>query len=297
MTQHAPVSPFPRLSTTVARPAHGSTAGGSSAAGSSAPDASGSGSGTGSAPSRGILLAHGATGSIADNFTGLIPVLTASGHTVVAPDYPGSGETPRAEEPLTLDALADAIVAEAVEAGVETFTLLGFSVGTAVSVRAAVRHPERVRGLVLTAGFVRPDARARLWSELWLRLLANEDYAGLARARAIAAWGPRYLDAMSPEQREAVLDPRPELLQPGTAEQTALIAEVDAVDDLPRVSVPTLVISTSQDGLIHPDGSRYLADHIPGAEYAELETGHLPMAERPEEWHELIETFLAKHGL
>src|SRR5438477_11071253 len=97
-----PGSALPRLSTTVA----------------GAPDGPG------------ILLAHGATGSVRSNYEELIPVLAASGHRIVAPDYPGSGDTPRADGPSTLDALADALVAEAGAAGLDTFTLIGFSMGT-----------------------------------------------------------------------------------------------------------------------------------------------------------------------
>ncbi|MCX5444863.1 alpha/beta fold hydrolase [Streptomyces nigrescens] len=138
----------------------------------------------------GILLAHGATGSIQGNYGDLIPALVASGHRVVAPDYPGSGKTPRATGPLELDALADALVAEALAAGLETFTLIGYSMGTAVSVRAATRHPERVRGLVLTAGLAAADARTTVWLDLYLHLLERADYTGFARARALSGFAP-----------------------------------------------------------------------------------------------------------
>jgi hypothetical protein len=42
--------------------------------------------------------------------------------------------------------------------------------------------------------------------------------------------------------------------------------------------------------------ARYLAG-IPGAQLAETESGHLPMAERPEQWGQLITTFLTRHNL
>ncbi|NYI05092.1 alpha/beta fold hydrolase [Allostreptomyces psammosilenae] len=116
----------------------------------------------------GLLLAHGATGSIETNFAPVLPAL-AAGHTVVAPDYPGSGATPAATAPLTLDALADALVAEAEAAGVDRCTVLGFSLGTAVAVRAATRHPDRVAGLVLTAGFATPDPGLRRATHDWQR--------------------------------------------------------------------------------------------------------------------------------
>ncbi|KUL37480.1 alpha/beta hydrolase [Streptomyces sp. NRRL F-4489] len=245
----------------------------------------------------GVLLAHGATGSVRDNYGTLIPALTATGHRVVASDYPGSGETPRAGGPLELDALADAVVAEAVAAGLETFTAIGFSMGTAVAVRAAARHPERVRGLVLTAGLAKADARARVWLDLWLRLLDHGDYQGFAQARALSGLSPQQFNALPPEELAAVLDPDPALPPAGSAEQAALAREVDTTADLPGIAVPTLVIATTLDALLDPANSRYLADHIPGAEYAEVASGHLPMVERNEEWLALIGDFLAARGL
>ncbi|MFB7637160.1 alpha/beta fold hydrolase [Streptomyces sp. NPDC056149] len=245
----------------------------------------------------GVLLAHGATGSVRDNYGTLIPALTATGHRVVAPDYPGSGQTPRAEGPLELDALADAVVAEAVAAGQETFTAIGFSMGTAVAVRAAARHPERVRGLVLTAGLARANARARIWVDLWLRLLERDDYQGFAQARTLAALSPAALDALAPAELAAYLDPDPTLPQAGSAEQAALVKALDTTADLPGLAVPTLVVATTLDPLIDPSHSRYLADHIPGAEYVEIATGHLPMVERNAEWLALIGDFLAARGL
>ncbi|MGW1375319.1 alpha/beta fold hydrolase [Streptomyces sp. NPDC002446] len=245
----------------------------------------------------GILLAHGATGSVQSNYGALIPALAASGHRVVAPDYPGSGETPRATDPLELDALADAVVAEATAAGLETFTLIGYSLGTAVSVRAAARHPARVRGLVLTAGLARADHYTTVWMELWLRLLARGDHTGFAQTGALAAFSPALLNALSPAELATVLDPDANPAPIGAADQAALVGTVDTTADLPGITVPTLVIATTLDALVPPSNSRYLADHIPGAEYAELATGHLPMVESPKEWQGLIQDFLTRHGL
>ncbi|GCB93192.1 alpha/beta fold hydrolase [Streptomyces noursei] len=245
----------------------------------------------------GVLLAHGATGSVRDNYGTLIPALTATGHRVVAPDYPGSGQSPRAAGPLELDALADAVVAEAVAAGVETFTMVGFSMGTAVSVRAAARHPERVRGLVLTAGLAKADTRAQVWLDLWLRLLDHGDYQGFAQARTLSGLSAERLGALSPAELAAALDPDPTLPPAGSAEQAALVKALDTTADLPGIAVPTLVIATTQDALLDPAHSRYLAEHIPGAQYAEVASGHLPMVERNAEWLALIGDFLAARGL
>src|SRR5690349_21713166 len=105
---------------------------------------------TGSGPA--VVLAHGAGGGIEANFGSLIPLL-AERHTVIGSDYPADDTV------LTLDGLADALVEEAVAAGADRFPIIGFSLGTAVAVRAAVRHPDRITGLVLAAGLARADHR------------------------------------------------------------------------------------------------------------------------------------------
>jgi len=66
----------------------------------------------------GLVLAHGAGGSIQSNFGALITPL-ARRFTVIGPDYPGSGMTPRATRPLQLNELADQVVDAAHVAGVE----------------------------------------------------------------------------------------------------------------------------------------------------------------------------------
>ncbi|MGK5546270.1 alpha/beta fold hydrolase [Streptomyces sp. URMC 127] len=244
----------------------------------------------------GLLLAHGAGGSIQGNYAPVIRAL-AEHHTVVAPDYPGSGATPRAEAPLTLDGLVDGIVAAADEAGLDTFTLLGYSLGTLVSVRTAARYPDRVRGLVLTAGLARPDNRTRSALAIWQRLLAAGDTEGFAHFVALTGFGETFFNAVPERELPAFLELIAAGVPAGAAEQAAVVADSDTTPHLAGISVPTLVIATAQDTLVSPANSRFLADRIPGAEYAEIATGHVPMAEQPRAWEKLILEFLARKEL
>ena len=201
----------------------------------------------------GILLAHGATGSVEGNYGGLLPALSASGHHVVAPDYPGSGDSPRATGPLELDALADAVVAAATGAGLETFTVIGYSMGAAVAVRAAARHPERVRGLVLTAGLARADARTTVWMDLFLHVLERADHAGFAQARALAGLAPERLNSLDARRTGHRIRPGPvppaERL-PRTGRARAHLGHHR--QDPWRHRGPTLIIATTLDPLVHP---------------------------------------------
>ncbi|MFI8927086.1 alpha/beta fold hydrolase [Streptomyces sp. NPDC053474] len=239
----------------------------------------------------GVLLAHGAGGSIAANYGPVLDALTPT-HRVVGVDYPGTGATPRSQTPLTLDALADELVAAADAEGLETFALVGYSLGTAVALRAATRHPQRVTALVLTAPFARPDTRTRLTAEVWRGLAASGDRDTLARFLLPLALSPAALESLSPEDLEATLRGTADTAPEGTADHVDLVARVDVRADLAGIAVPTLAVITTEDQLVPPALQRQAAAGIAGARTADLATGHLPFAEKPAEWQRLISDFL-----
>ncbi|WP_405658752.1 alpha/beta fold hydrolase [Streptomyces sp. RK9] len=249
-----------------------------------------------------LLLAHGAGGSVEANFGAVLPGLAAA-HRAVAVDYPGSGRTPRAKEPLTLDTLADELIAAADAEGADTFALAGYSLGTAVAVRTAARHPDRVKALVLTAPFARPDTRMTLTAQTWHHLApsrdqdkptSSRDRDTLARFLLPLALSPEALDALTPEQLAATLRGTADSAPEGTADQVDLVIRTDVRADLAAITAPTLVITTTRDQLVPPALQREVAAGIKGARVAETATGHLPFAEAPAEWQQLITDFLAE---
>ncbi len=240
----------------------------------------------------GLLLAHGAGGGVEANFAPLIDELART-HTVIGADYPGSGATPRSTTPLSLDGLADSLVAAAVRAGVPRFTVLGYSLGTAVAVRAATRHPERVTGLILTAGFSRLDNRMRLGIEVWRRLL-DGDRRTLAEFLTYAATDPVRLAELTPEALGEAVENLAATIPPGSPEHVDLVASVDTRAELPRISVPTLVVATTRDQLVSADLGRELAHGISGARLVEIDCGHAIGAEAPAEWLKVVTDFLRR---
>ncbi|MFI6580940.1 alpha/beta fold hydrolase [Embleya sp. NPDC050493] len=241
----------------------------------------------------GLLLAHGAGGGISANYG---PILTglAAGHTVVGVDLPGAGDTPRATAALELDELADQLVAAGVAEGLETFAVSGYSLGGAVAVRAATRHPERVTALVLTAPFAHADHRLRLVARVWRGLYESGDRATFAAFVTPLALSPTALAALSADDLADALRTSADTPPPGTPEHTELIERVDVRADLAAIDVPVLVVSTTGDRLVEPNHHHALAAGLRTARVHELDAGHLPFAERPVEWEAAITGFLAE---
>ncbi|QKW23440.1 alpha/beta fold hydrolase [Kitasatospora sp. NA04385] len=243
----------------------------------------------------GLVLAHGAGGSIEANYGPVLGALAAR-HTVVGVDWPGTGGSPRAARQLDADELADQLVAAADAEGLDRFALAGFSLGAPVAVRAAARHPERVSALVLTAAFAHRDAPLELAARLWAELYASGRHDLLAEFLTLVAFSTGALRSAEPAALRGAITALAATLPPGTPEHVDLVRRIDVRSDLALVRAPTLVITTTADPLVSLPLQRELVERIPGAREAELPTGHLPFAEQPERWQALITDFLAEHA-
>ncbi|MFE5807341.1 alpha/beta fold hydrolase [Streptomyces sp. NPDC056491] len=169
----------------------------------------------------GLVLAHGAGSSVAGTYGPILEGLAAR-HTVVGVDYPGSGDTPRSTTPLSLDDLADQLVAAAVTEGLDTFALSGYSLGGPVAIRAAARHPERVTALVLTATFPYRDNHLALALPIWRKLAEAGNREVLAEYLTMMALGADALEAMPAEQLQQTIGFTAASVADGTPEHAEL---------------------------------------------------------------------------
>ncbi|MER5947385.1 alpha/beta fold hydrolase [Streptomyces sp. NPDC001904] len=239
----------------------------------------------------GLLLAHGAGGSVEANYGPVLPALAAA-RTTVGVDYPGTGATPRATGPLRLDDLADELVAAADTEGLDRFAVAGYSLGGPVAVRIAARHPGRVTALLLTATFGHPAPQLRLAAETWRTLAAAGDRDAFARFLLPYALSSRALHALTDAEAAAAVRELAATAPPGAGDHADLVTRADVRADLAGITAPTLVVVTTEDRLAPPPAQRELAASIPGAHVAEMATGHLPFAELPDAWGALMVEFL-----
>jgi 3-oxoadipate enol-lactonase len=84
-----------------------------------------------------------------------------------------------------------------------------------------------------------------------------------------------------------------EALDPeGYAACCAAVRDFDFRKELDRIRVPTLVIAGAHDPATPPADGRFLADHIPGARYVELNAAHLSNIEDQDRFNTELAAFL-----
>jgi pimeloyl-ACP methyl ester carboxylesterase len=103
-----------------------------------------------------LLLLHGGLFNIDLQFGQLIPGLAAT-RQVVAADFQGHGRTGDIDRPLTTPDLASDVVGLLRHLGIAGADVFGSSVGGAVALYLAIRHPELVRKLVVSSVSFHPD--------------------------------------------------------------------------------------------------------------------------------------------
>ena len=227
-------------------------------------------------------------------------------------DKAGVGLSDPVPQVRTLDDRAAEIEAVMDAVGFGKAVIFGMSEGGPAAIVFAATRPERTRALILTGTFPFAgsgwDDMDRDPAELRARLLPElgEDYTPsteqIARCqefgRAVrSAWGSgAALKCLLPSVRSirqlAMLERMS--ASPGMARATLEAAfRIDVRPILPTITAPTLVIHAREDPDVPVQGGRYLADHIPGARYLEVDgVDHAPWFTDPDTILTGIEEFL-----
>lgn len=227
--------------------------------------------------------------------------------------YRGHGRSPLPRDPrrIAIADLADDLAEVLSDSGTEAAVLFGHSMGVQVVLETYRRHPGRVRGLVLLCGA--PENPLRTFrGSAGAELLLPRVRSAVERAPRLINQAARLLlPTRLAYSLAARLEINAELMQasdfmpylrglsrvevPFFLSMLAAAGEHSAVDLLPQVAAPTLVVAGEADGFTPPALSQAMADAIPGAELLVVQAGsHTAPLERPELVGRTVRDFLAR---
>lgn len=241
-----------------------------------------------------LLLING-LGGTSISWEPFLPAL-APRFRVITSDNRGVGRSDAPPGPYTTRQMADDAAALLGHLGVECAHVVATSMGGMIAQELALGHPKLIDRLVLNATYARPRSSI---IDPWISFVVQMKERVDEKANQIG-WLPwLYTPAFlaDPERVETVLawrDPYPAPAH-GIAAQAEAARRHDALERLPGIIAPTLVLVGPEDVVTPVYYSRELAAAIPKARLQVLERGgHSALWEDPEAGADALLSFLAE---
>lgn len=214
----------------------------------------------------------------------------------VAWDMPGYGAS-QAEPALTYEAIAARVVQLLDELQLDQVDLVGLSFGGMHALHTALRHPERVRRMVLldtSPAFGMNGTRAEDWMAARLEPIDAGMTPGDIAPGVLDAIAGRPLD---PEIRAELIEAFEDIPSDGFRAAVQCLPHNDLRADLHRIGHASLVLVGEIDEETPVEYAAVLADGLPNADLHVLPgIGHLSPSEAPDDVNEHIRSFLTTHN-
>ncbi|MDX2100046.1 MAG: alpha/beta fold hydrolase [Leptolyngbyaceae cyanobacterium bins.59] len=250
------------------------------------------------------FLVHGGPGA---DHTGFKPALSPLRRKLqlVYFDHRGQGRSARgAKETYTLDNNVEDMEALRQYLGLGKIVVIGFSYGGMVALTYASRYPQHVSHLIVVA--TTPDSRFLQKAQQTLAEIGTEEQQTIAQhlwdgtfrdeahlQEYFRLLGPLYSRTYNPQAAATSWDRA--ILSPDAINQAfgGFLRTYNVLDQLPKITAPTLVIGGRHDWICAPEFSEDIAHAIPNCDLRIFEeSGHSVRADEPEALLDTIAGFL-----
>ena len=221
--------------------------------------------------------------------------------TCISLDLRGTGETGKPEGAYSTELLADDVAAFMQAAGIQQAHISGLSLGAAIGMWLAAKHPDKVTSLSLHSGWTKTDNFAKTVVEGWQIMAKALGSVPEMVIRGIFPWcftpelynaKPDYIQSLADFVRSRPAQPLEAFMQQSNA---VLAHDVEA--QLGRISAPTQITFGRQDMLTSTRFADPMTEKIPNAEVLIFEgCAHAALYEKVEEFNRKTLEFLQRRA-
>ncbi len=224
----------------------------------------------------------------------------SSSYRCIVPELWGHGRSdPPPVTPYPIERLASDHWELVRALGLESWAVIGLSVGGMWGVHLALEHPEAVKALVLMDTFVGPEPEET--HDRYFKMLDMVEQAGMIPAPLIEAIVPLFFSPVTVQRNPDLVNRFRGSLASLSKEQApgivsigrGIFSRASLLDRLGEIQAPTLIIVGADDRSRPPHEARQMAEMIPNARFEIIEeAGHVSNLEQPERVTALLRTFL-----
>lgn len=218
-----------------------------------------------------------------------IPTLKES-FRVLQYDTRGHGKSSVTQGPYSAELLAQDVLGLADFLELQRFYFCGLSMGGMTGMWLAANAPERLNKLVISS------AAAKFGSlDMWNARIDAVRKQGMKpiAAATMERWFTSTFRTKNPQIVANIQRMVQSVSPEGYVSNCAAVRDFDFREELGKIRTPTLVIAGTHDPATTPADGRFLADHIPGALYVELNAAHLANIEDAGRFTREVNVFLS----
>ena len=252
-----------------------------------------------------VVLVHGGGLDTAELSWGqLIPAL-ADQFQVIALDLPGFGESDKPDVQYGIAFFIDVFEKFLDAIHIAKASLVGISMGGAISIGYTFRHPKVVEKLVLVDSYgLQRKVRMQLLSYLYVRTPGVRSMTyWLLKQRSFIKYTMKSILKRPGSITDELIDLiHQQVMIPGVAKAFSDIQDTYMtwkgvktvyLDQLPQIQAKALIIHGDEDRLVPLASSQEAQRLIPNAKLKILEDcGHWPQRDHPEEFNRIVREFL-----
>ncbi|GAB3255317.1 alpha/beta hydrolase [Arthrobacter pigmenti] len=205
-------------------------------------------------------------------------------------ELPGHGPQTAASGPVSVSDVADQVIELADTLQMDTFHYAGISLSGSVGLDLALRHSDRLDSLAVVCSGAKIGER-----QAWLDRAEQVRTQGtpvLVEGSAQRWFAPGFIER-DPDSVSQLLHDLSDADNGSYAYLCEALAEFDLRGQLPKITVPTLVLSGEHDPVTPPDTGRSVAEGVPGAKYQTItDASHLATIEQPDQVAQAMTEFL-----
>jgi 3-oxoadipate enol-lactonase len=205
-------------------------------------------------------------------------------------DTRGHGKSSVTPGPYLIEQLGNDVLSLLDDLDFDRVHFCGLSMGGMIGMWLGMNAPERLYKLILcnTAAKI---GNAEGWNARIESVRANgmKPIVG----GVIERWFTSAFRAKSPDDISAIQIVLQNTNAEGYVANCAAVRDFDARETIATIGVPTLVIAGAHDAATPPEGGRFVAEQISGAQYAELSAAHISNIEDRDRFNQEVSAFLA----
>lgn len=243
-------------------------------------------------PGAPYLILSNSLGTNADMWAPQMPALLRH-FRVIRYDTRGHGRSSVTPGPYSIAQLGMDVIELMDRLNIERAHFCGLSMGGMIGMWLGANRPERLDRLVLcnTAARIGPP-------ELWnarIQKVKAEGVGSIAPA-VIDRWFTKAFQEKEPTAIASLQGMLASMPAEGYAASCAAVRDMDQLDTLAKIPVPTLVIVGAQDQATPPGDGKLAAERIPGARCVEFDAAHLSNWEAERQFTDNLVDFLTREA-